>query len=365
MRLLLASSRFLIHTLIFSFFIVTVVKSSQPLTSANLINNRTDLKTNALACGDFGVGSNRFQAGIAYLFAAGPPPIDASVADVDDHVVFTIADLCAIYSHDDGFSTPLICPPTQASLHLLPPDSSTVFTVSPSEIAAGESKTTVTISFESSRIIGFGIEIPLKIDVCGQSPAIDNINVTSLLPFGVLPSARGFTYDDSNGILILYFIGSWVPNRQNENITSNFFASFDIHSVPSVTCVPINYSLVETGPMTDSGPTNIPLFVRAASPLPSIYIPYRPILSVAPPDSLCGCSPICCHPPITGDVNNNDGISILDLIYLVQYCFNNGPVPPCSGEADINGNGGVSVLDIIYLVQYFFNNGPNPAACLQ
>lgn len=76
----------------------------------------------------------------------------------------------------------------------------------------------------------------------------------------------------------------------------------------------------------------------------------------------------CCA--IRGDIDHNGtGPDIADLVYLVNYMFNGGPVPPCeeSGlyiEADVNGDAtGPDIADLVYLVNYMFNGGPAPVPC--
>jgi hypothetical protein len=49
-----------------------------------------------------------------------------------------------------------------------------------------------------------------------------------------------------------------------------------------------------------------------------------------------------------GDVNGN-GIAgeIADLVYLVNYLFENGPSPPNPIDADIDGTAGINVGDVL------------------
>ncbi len=75
------------------------------------------------------------------------------------------------------------------------------------------------------------------------------------------------------------------------------------------------------------------------------------------------CCPDCCD--LVGDIDHNgSGPDIADLIYLVQFMFQNGPALPCLAEADINGDGiGPDIADLIYLVSFMFQNGPPLAPC--
>ncbi len=66
-----------------------------------------------------------------------------------------------------------------------------------------------------------------------------------------------------------------------------------------------------------------------------------------------------------GNVNNSagDGVTVADLVFLVQFLFNNGSAPVCNLEANVNGTGNITVADLTYLVQFLFNSGPQPPLC--
>jgi hypothetical protein len=82
-----------------------------------------------------------------------------------------------------------------------------------------------------------------------------------------------------------------------------------------------------------------------------------------------------CMGEIRGNVDYDpgDNIDISDLVYLVDYMFNQGPEPPCWEEANIDGSGpanppsdgqaDIDISDLVYLVDYMFTGGPPPAAC--
>jgi hypothetical protein len=80
-----------------------------------------------------------------------------------------------------------------------------------------------------------------------------------------------------------------------------------------------------------------------------------------------------------GDVNASDSLEVpamdaTDLVYLIQYLFQNGPAPkPYLDQGDIDGScclgyfdpkqggaGCVNVLDVVYLINYVFIDGPPP-----
>jgi len=65
-----------------------------------------------------------------------------------------------------------------------------------------------------------------------------------------------------------------------------------------------------------------------------------------------------------GDVDCSGGdIDIADLVYLVDYMFNDGPAPDPYDVGNIDGQGFViDIADLVYLVDFMFNSGPPPPA---
>ncbi len=62
--------------------------------------------------------------------------------------------------------------------------------------------------------------------------------------------------------------------------------------------------------------------------------------------------------------SNGNGPDIADLVYLVDYIFQDGPAPPIMCQADIDANGvGPDIADLVYLVDYMFQGGPPPGDC--
>lgn len=75
----------------------------------------------------------------------------------------------------------------------------------------------------------------------------------------------------------------------------------------------------------------------------------------------------CCE--IRGDINHNGAPEpdISDLIYLVNFMFQEGPDLPCGEEANVDGLGNPDIPDIsdlIYIVSYMFQDGPSLVPCL-
>lgn len=64
-----------------------------------------------------------------------------------------------------------------------------------------------------------------------------------------------------------------------------------------------------------------------------------------------------------GDIDGSltEVIDIADLVYLVDYMFNDGPAPPIPEAIDMDGSGGqLNIADLVYIVDYMFNDGPPP-----
>ena len=65
-------------------------------------------------------------------------------------------------------------------------------------------------------------------------------------------------------------------------------------------------------------------------------------------------------PYMCGDLDNNQTVDILDIIYFIDYKFKGGPPPESIESADVNLDGTDNVLDIVYLIDFKFKGGPAP-----
>lgn len=67
-----------------------------------------------------------------------------------------------------------------------------------------------------------------------------------------------------------------------------------------------------------------------------------------------------------GDYDRDGSITFLDIVFLVNYIFKNGPSPKPLEAGDVNSDCKVNLGDVIYLVNYIFKDGPQPKpACFQ
>ncbi len=64
---------------------------------------------------------------------------------------------------------------------------------------------------------------------------------------------------------------------------------------------------------------------------------------------------------ISGDVNGDGVVNILDVTYLIYYMYKGGPPPvPMERAGDVNGDEQLNILDMTYLVIYLYKGGPPP-----
>ena len=64
---------------------------------------------------------------------------------------------------------------------------------------------------------------------------------------------------------------------------------------------------------------------------------------------------------LPGDVGNDGRMNLMDIIYLINYIYKEGPFPvPHQMVGDIDCSGGIDILDIMYLINYLYKGGPAP-----
>jgi len=66
------------------------------------------------------------------------------------------------------------------------------------------------------------------------------------------------------------------------------------------------------------------------------------------------------NPWICGDCNDDTEINILDIIFLINYKYKDGPEPEPFVSGDVNADGSINILDIVYLINYKYKEGPAP-----
>jgi len=66
----------------------------------------------------------------------------------------------------------------------------------------------------------------------------------------------------------------------------------------------------------------------------------------------------CCLVP--GDANNDGDVNILDITYINNFLYKEGPAPVCRASADPNNDCLIDILDIVFLINYKYKSGPPP-----
>ena len=65
-----------------------------------------------------------------------------------------------------------------------------------------------------------------------------------------------------------------------------------------------------------------------------------------------------------GDVDGTPPVNILDIVYLINYKYKEGPGPDRIESWDVNSldqpDGLINILDIVYLINYKYKDGPEP-----
>ncbi len=67
---------------------------------------------------------------------------------------------------------------------------------------------------------------------------------------------------------------------------------------------------------------------------------------------------------VCGDVDDVEGINILDIVALINYEYKNQPLPGAMNAANVDGILPINILDIVYLINNIYKGGPAPA-CMQ
>jgi hypothetical protein len=63
---------------------------------------------------------------------------------------------------------------------------------------------------------------------------------------------------------------------------------------------------------------------------------------------------------VPGDANNDGNVDILDITYINNFKYKEGPPPACMASADPNNDCIVNILDVVFLINYKYKDGPPP-----
>jgi len=65
-------------------------------------------------------------------------------------------------------------------------------------------------------------------------------------------------------------------------------------------------------------------------------------------------------PYICGDVDGKAGITLLDIVFLIDYVYKGGPAPEPFESGNVNNLGDINILDIVFMINYKYKDGPDP-----
>lgn len=61
-----------------------------------------------------------------------------------------------------------------------------------------------------------------------------------------------------------------------------------------------------------------------------------------------------------GDANNDGGVNVGDIVFMINFTFKSGPAPLVRAFGDVNSDCVLNVGDAVYLVNFIFKGGPAP-----
>ncbi len=65
-------------------------------------------------------------------------------------------------------------------------------------------------------------------------------------------------------------------------------------------------------------------------------------------------------PYLCGDADSNGALNILDIVYLINHKYKDGPMPEPSECGDVNSDGDLNILDIILIINSLYKGGQDP-----
>ncbi len=66
---------------------------------------------------------------------------------------------------------------------------------------------------------------------------------------------------------------------------------------------------------------------------------------------------------VCSDMNGSGTINLLDISYLINFLYKQGPAPAIPATGDTNGDGNHNILDITFLINFLYRGG-DPPICL-
>ena len=63
---------------------------------------------------------------------------------------------------------------------------------------------------------------------------------------------------------------------------------------------------------------------------------------------------------LCGDIDSDNIINILDVVYLINNIYKGGPDPRFAASADVDNSGELNILDVVHLINFLYKTGPSP-----
>jgi hypothetical protein len=65
---------------------------------------------------------------------------------------------------------------------------------------------------------------------------------------------------------------------------------------------------------------------------------------------------------ICGDVNNDEAVNLLDILYVISHLYDSpaGPAPEPPEAGDVNADGNINLIDVLALISYLYDQPPGP-----
>jgi len=60
------------------------------------------------------------------------------------------------------------------------------------------------------------------------------------------------------------------------------------------------------------------------------------------------------------DATDDGSVNILDVTFIINYLYKDGPTPQSIWASDPNGDSSINILDVTYVINYLYKDGPEP-----
>ena len=272
---------------------------------------------------------------LQYIFGIGPAPDDLIECDADGCGSINLSDVIYItdYLYSDG---PAPCSSTVDCI--LPTTGNSVELGCPGVIVAPEQSDSVSIPVYITNAVPIA---GLSLGLAHNSEAVEISSVSSdgsILPYPQFFSARP---DLTNDQVFLTWTSSSLnalPAQQG-----GLLATLWVRVMPGTAIQTIDIDSVFIAPAGE--------FIFSAVGGGSIVPGYND----------CGTEDIMIVGPfLCGDADGSEAVNLVDVTFIINYLYKEGPAPEPFYAADANGDRGLNILDATHLINYLYKEGPEP-----